>query len=375
MRIVLGLFILAFHFSAHGAELFGFGETPRSFGMGGVRTLRGDGDDASTVLWNPAGLAYIKGVKWTMFNGNMALTTAEGARDLLSGGGGGGGSGLAALDPYYGIPIHIGGMGYTAMAVPSFGFAIFNNGYGKFHLHNPAFPELETTYFNDSGYNLSGALDFGAFALGVTVKKINRKGGPKTIGADVLTGGIDTSTMLNYFTDQGTGYGFDLGFMYKAPGPLEPTVHIAWQNVGKINFIQTGGSAAPPMLDDDLTAGIFFGKNTTVAGFSAGLEYRHIGNANEQLGKKIHMGTEINLPIVDVRAGFYQGYTTYGLGMDLLFFQFDAALYTVETGAYPGQTPDQRFHIGLSTTMSFDPNFTITELGKNGKRRNLKQRR
>src|SRR5205809_6249 len=114
MRFLIVLFILTLSSQSSATEVYGFGETPRSFGMGGVRTLRGDGDDASVVLWNPAGLAHLKGVKWTMFNGGMAVTTASTAQSLLSGGASGG-SGLAALDPYYGIPVWIGGMGYTAI--------------------------------------------------------------------------------------------------------------------------------------------------------------------------------------------------------------------------------------------------------------------
>ncbi len=375
MKIVLLIIVIALGESgALAAELFSFGETPRSFGMGGVRTLRGDGDDSSVVIWNPAGLAYISGVKWTMYNVGLGATTAQAARDVISSGATGG-SGLAALDPYYGVPVYINGMGYTAIAVPSFGIAAFDYGYGKFLLHNPAFPQLQTTYINDSGYNVSGALDFGGVAVGATFKKINRKGGPKTIGVDVISSGLSQTTLLNYFTDQGTGYGFDLGLMYKMPSPLNPTLHISWLNVGKISFIQTGGSQAPPMLDDDLSMGFSVGAHSALGGFSTGIEYRHIGNSNEQLGKKIHLGAELNIPLIDIRAGFYQGYPTYGVGLDVLFFELNAALYTMETGAYPGQTPDQRFMFGISTSLSFDPNFKLSEVGGGGKRRKLKQRR
>ena len=89
--------------------------------------------------------------------------------------------------------------------------------------------------------------------------------------------------------------------------------------------------------------------------------------------KKIHVGAEIQLGFMDVRAGFYQGYFGYRLGIDLWLLQLDAALYTVEKGIYAGQTPEQKLQVGLLFDMEFDPNFKLTETG--GKRRKLKQRR
>ena len=35
------------------------------------------------------------------------------------------------------------------------------------------------------------------------------------------------------------------------------------------------------------------------------------------------MGAEVSIAMFDLRAGFYQGYTTYGLGMDLWLLKFD----------------------------------------------------
>jgi hypothetical protein len=92
-----------------------------------------------------------------------------------------------------------------------------------------------------------------------------------------------------------------------------------------------------------------------------------------QAGKKIHLGTELSLPIIDLRAGINQGYMTYGIGINLLVFRIDAATYTEELGAYTGQSGQNRWLIGLSMDMSFDANFTLSD--NDGKKRKLKRRR
>ncbi|PWU21591.1 MAG: hypothetical protein C5B49_02390 [Bdellovibrio sp.] len=359
--------------AAAATELYAFGESPRSFGMGGVRTLGVGGEQADCILWNPAGLSYLKGFRWDVVNLGVGLNGTQTYQALQNIKGAGSGSGLAGLTPYYGIPLWVGGQGYSAIAVPYFGIAAFDNFYGKFKLHNPALPELDADYLNDYGVSLAGSLDFGGFSIGTAFKRIDRTGGPVTIGSDILAGG-NSANLQNDFTNEGVGYGVDLGMMYRAPVPLNPTVSVSWQNIGKVTFQQTKGAAAPPMLDDDLTAGVSISADSTLAGFTTGIEYRHITDANEELGKKIHLGTEIELSILTVRGGFYQGYPTYGVGLDLFLFELNAALYTVETGAYPGQTPDQRFQVGLSSTLSFDPNFKLVDVGSSS-RRKLKQRR
>src|SRR5690606_23779708 len=79
-------------------ELISFGENPRSTGMGGVRLLKNDGTDAEAIFWNPAALARITGIRWSIFNITGGTNGYEVAQDLANLDGGG----LSALDPFYG---------------------------------------------------------------------------------------------------------------------------------------------------------------------------------------------------------------------------------------------------------------------------------
>ena len=76
---------------------------------------------------------------------------------------------------------------------------------------------------------------------------------------------------------------------------------------------------------------------------------------------------------IDLRAGLNQGYATYGLGLDLWFFELEATSYATELGTYAGQARSDRYNVSLTIEMDFDQSFKL--LGANGKKRRLMQRR
>lgn len=349
------------------AELRSFGQNIRALGMGGVRLYTGE--DAAVLLWNPAALHHNQGLRLDIFNLGLGTNGYQNYQTFTELGTI---QGLDDLNPLYGKPFNVGVNGYAAMAFPNVGFAVFDEGWTDLMFNNPAFPELNVTYYNDYGYALGAAFGGGGFSFGASVKRITRSGGKQTIGAELLNG-FDTSRVTSMFTDEGIGYGVDLGLMYRAPVIFSPTISLAWQNVGQTEFQLTKGTVTPPGIRDNLTLGATIDGSIGLAGMAAGIEYRHIGTQGEQLGKKIHMGAEVSLLNMDFRAGFYQGYTTYGFGLDLFLFQLDAALYSAERGAYPGQTKDERINVGVSATFGFDPDFNLISIG--GKGRKLKQRR
>lgn len=352
---------------AEAAELRSFGQNIRALGMGGVRLTTGE--DAAVLLWNPAGLRLSEGMRLDIFNLGLGTNGYQNYQTFTQMGTI---HGLEDLTPLYGKPLNVGVNGYAAMSFPNMGFAVFDEGWTDIKFNNPAFPELNVAYYNDYGYALGGAFGVGPVSFGVSVKRITRSGGYKTIGAEMLDG-FDTSTVTSMFTDEGVGYGLDLGVLLRAPAPFNPTLSIAWQNVGHTEFQLSKGTITPPGIRDNVVLGATIDGDVGLAGFAAGVEYRHVGLPGEQLGKKIHMGAELSLLNLDLRAGFYQGYTTYGVGLDLFLVQLDAALYSAERGAYPGQTPDQRINVGLSASFGFDPDFNLISFG--GKGRKLKQRR
>lgn len=363
----LAAFLLLICQSALATEILEHYQSVRALGMGGVYTY--SDSDPGVLFQNPAGLGLIKGVNWRLVDLNVGVNGLQIYNDVKSVGAI---NGLSSLSSFYGKNVWVGADGYTAMVFPYFGFAAYDNGFTSFRLDNPAYPSMDMNFINDYGIIISGAIPVGPAYLGLSAKRTTRRGGHNAIGPSLLTS-INNSTLLSQFQNEGSGYGIDTGIIYQVPAPFKPTVSISWRDAGSTAFIKSAGAAAPDREKDNLVLSTTFNGSVPGLGLSGGLEYRHITDASETLGKKLYMGVELSLLMFDFRAGFYQGYTTYGAGLDLLLMHLDAAMYTVEKGAYPGQTPDQRIQISMTMDLGFDPSFRLLEMG--GKKRNLKQRR
>ena len=367
--ILFFIFFLTGNPAWSGSDTFEPIYSVRQNGMGGVYVF--NPSDAGSFLYNPAYTCMTKGVNWTLIDLNAGLNGLQIYQDLQ---GGSKIDNMSSFSKWYGKKIWLGAGGNSTMTLPCFGFSVYDAALTTLLTHNPAFPNVEMTYINDMGIKVGGAIPLGPnLSIGLNGKKITRKGGSILVGTSTLTS-INSSTLLDQFANQGDGYGLDLGVVVRNETlPANPTLSIAWQDVGSTVFIKSAGAQAPERQRDNLVLGITGEGEIPLLGFAAGLEYRHINETGMQIGKKIHMGLELSLLFFDFRTGFYQGYTSYGLGLDFWLLHFDAAYYSVERGAYPGQTPDQRILLGLNLELGFDPNFKLTDAG--GKKRRLKQRR
>ena len=353
-------------------------QTLRQLGMGGVYAF--NENDAGSLMQNPAYTCYAKGLNMTLFDIRIGVgdlktymdLTDNGTKSLPTP------QGLSGLAPYYGKDIWLGAGGYAAATLPCFGMAGFYSGTTGFMLHNPAYPQLNTTFQTDYGVDIGGAVQISpALSVGLAAKRVTRRGGPYVFGPDRLanlSGSDGLKELATSIENEGVGYGLDMGVTSRLEAlPFNPTVSLAWRDVGSMSFVKTKGTDSPERQKDNLVLGMTFDGSVPLLGVSGGFEYRHITDADEQIGKKIHLGAEIHLGPFDVRSGLYQGYPTYGLGVNLFILQLDLAKYTVEQGVYPGQTPQERVNIGLMMELELDPNFNLVDIG--GRKRRLKQRR
>ncbi len=365
------ILILVFLWSftkVNAAEFFEYAQSIRQYGMGGVYAF--NDDDAGSYLQNPAYSCYLKGFNWTVLDLNAGINGLQVYNDFQ----GSNINGIGSLTPFFGKKVWLGLGAQTTFTLPCFGVSIYDSGFLTFLLHNPANPNLDMTYLNDYAFSIGGAIPITpVLSLGLAVKRTTRSGGTALIGTSLLTT-ASSSTLLDQFSKRGDGYGFDMGLVGRFTAlPLNPTISLAWKDVGSTQFLKTTSAEAPERQKDNIVLNMQIGGDIPLLGFRTGIEYRHINDSSEQLGKKLHLGTEISILMFDLRAGFYQGYYTYGLGLDLLFAQLDVALYSIEKGAYPGQSKDERIQIGLNFNIGFDPSFNLIEIG--GKKRNVKQRR
>jgi hypothetical protein len=57
----------------------------------------------------------------------------------------------------------------------------------------------------------------------------------------------------------------------------------------------------------------------------------------------MHVGGEVRLPVLSGRAGFHQGYPTFGVTLDARVVAVDYAYFGRELGAFPG-AEEQHLH-------------------------------
>lgn len=358
-------------------------QTTRMLGMGGVYVF--SANDAASMYQNPAYTCFTKGMNMTMANinvglvanGSSGLDVAQSAYDNIQNVSKI--NSLNSMSSLYGDNEWFAAQGYAAFTLPCFGLGAFYTGYGDVMLRNPAYPTLNTLVNIDNGFAVGAALPINDHvAFGVNAKRISRQSVNQNIGVDTLaslSGSSDLKATLQGLESSGLAYGLDAGVVARMEDqPFHPTASLTWRDLGQTAFQLTKGTTVPPAIQDDLVAGMTIDGSIPFFGFSAGLEYRHITDSTTQIGQKIHLGGEVNLAFIDLRAGLYQGYSTYGAGFDFWFLTFDVASYTVERGYYPGQSPDQRIQAAVTLQLSLDPDFHIVD-SSTGARRRLKQRR
>lgn len=351
-------------------EAYEMGRTIRSLGMGGMYIPLATGVDA--VFYNPAALAKGSGLNIELMNLWFGLNGQE-AYDLIQAG-----SSItspASYNQFFGKKVWFEADGRAGVTLPYLGLGFLSQTNVSLELHNPGFPQFQTYFNSDIVVGLAGAMSLGnKNYLGMTLKRVQRWGGETIdLGLTTIANANSLSSIGDNFQNRGTGYGIDLAYMKEFDGPLSPNISLVWQDVGVTSFLKTDGAAAPPSINQNVSLGV--GGNLDLPGLdiAMGAEMRHLLESEIQIGKKLHVGTELSLPFIDLRAGLGQGYMSYGLGMNFLIFRLDAVSYTEELGVYPGQTGQNRILLGLSIDLSFDANFNFVD--NNGKKRKLKQRR
>ncbi|MBO9667533.1 MAG: hypothetical protein J7501_12060 [Bdellovibrio sp.] len=371
LRWILTL-VLAFSSVAKAQYVFEQARSIRSLAMGGVVTPFVQGAEA--VFYNPAALSRVKGLDIQLANigvgyGGMSIEEIQSLQNIDP-------NDPSTFNQLYGKRLWVGANAKAAVAFPYFGVGYMNDGEVSLELHNPALPQFNTYFRNDATYYLSGAFPLGPiFSFGMTAKRINRWGGDsQELDVTDIAGSSNLSDIGDHFSNKGQGYGMDVALMAELDAlVLRPTIALVWQDVGNTAFTKTAGTDAPSHINQNLSLGAGMLLDLPGLDVSLGGEVRHLMEPDIQIGKKLHLGAEVSLPIIDLRAGYNQGYLTYGVGVNLLIFRIDAVSYAEELGVYPGQNADNRYMVGISIDLGFDADFKFTD--NNGKKRKVKQRR
>lgn len=351
------------------AELYQPGLQARCFAMGGtcISHVRG----APSVFFNPAALARVEG-----FDLIIAEAQAGISKDVMDFSSQFQGGSFAASDfnSLYGKTLTADIAARTGFAMPGFGFGLFSNNYTNMQFSDPTFPTFHMNLISEYGYVVGGAFSLGPdTSFGISARHIKRWGGDKDIDMMSLVGSSSDTVASSNFQDHGVGHSMDLAFMTTLNHPLKPTLSVVWHDVGVTSFNLTSGTTAPPAQYDNLIFGAAIKQEASIFTFTHAFEYKFIRTTGYDLSKKLHLGTEASVGPFDFRGGINQGYVTYGVGVDLLLFQLDAAAYSTELGTYTGQARSDRYSVSLTFNLDLDQSFKLKDM--EGKRRRLKQRR
>jgi hypothetical protein len=361
-----------FTVQVYSAELPESGLSIRALGMGNAYTAVVDNYEA---LWyNPAALGRVKGINATLLDINAGLNgenAYKSSQELST-------STAQGLDKYntiFGDQLSFGAGLKLAVVTPYFGVGAYDSMNGLIELRNPTLPEFNIGAINDMGFIIGTAFPIGPSSyMGINAKKIIRSGNIGAYGISKFLDGNTSSQIEPDLNRKGSGYGGDIGFVVTLPVPLNPTFSGVWKDIGYTAFNKEPGYLAPPRIKDERILGMAAGFDVGIIDMTAAVDYKHINENTENIGKKIHMGLEIGLPLIDIRGGFSQGYYTMGATIDLWLMRFELAYYGVELGEYPGQDEDRRIQAQLIIDIGFDPNLNFLDFNKS-KKRKLKQRR
>lgn len=359
LKLIILILSLVMPSSVFATEIYELHRNVRALGMGNAFISLAENETALFI--NPAGLARNGGFFWTIADPAAGLNSLDtellDAFEKLTDDS----TFEDGLNDLMGEPIWSGVNAKTAFVAPYFGIAYYTDLDTSILVDNPVAPQIQANLINDIGLAIGAGFSFGPVDFGGVVKRIERTGGRATFGPSVVSGIIEgsgsTDDIFDVLEAEGTGYSLDLGLNFAPPAPFSPTLSVVWKNVGNTSFRAGAGQLRPPTDPQEWSVGGSMVFDAFLVHIIPSIDVKHIEDSDEQIGKKIHLGVELGLPLLDLRAGYHQGYLSYGAGIDLGFIQVDAASWGVELGEYPGQFEDRRYMLQATLRLGLDLGF------------------
>ncbi len=355
---------------------------PKVMGMGGANVAVGG--HASALFYNPAGLSYIPreyGIEVELINLNASINEnvldfAEDFSDATDEppvvtGDPDTDETMAMLDvmkQYLGKNIHFDANDFTSISRKGekVAFAIGGLAGANFDFRT------HSGFANDGAMEIQGIVYYGAafgmsrdfkeveignvilndFALGFGVKQMNYGSINRAFSISELIDDDFQDNVEDNYLKEGTSTVFDLGGTYHlTPGWI---VGASVLNIGGV------GDKDAVYIPMTVNAGVGYLKRWeghklfNQVRFAA--DYVDIAKGYEQdtdMIKRTRLGAGVNIwdgwfSTLSLRAGLYQGSTTYGANLRLLLLQVAYATYEEEVGAYAGQDKDRRHMINLT---------------------------
>lgn len=147
------------------------------------------------------------------------------------------------------------------------------------------------------------------------------------------------SSTLSSNLSSGFGIVGNLGAIYHFDAPLNPTIGASILNVGTASF--GAGGTLPQIID----SGVGIDPDIGFGRLLADIDYVDVTNylyyTGDSLWLHTRFGVQYQFPeILTVSAGLYEGYPTFGVGVDLWAVEINASYYSEEASPVPGLNPN-----------------------------------
>jgi len=224
-----------------------------------------------------------------------------------------------------------------------------------FSIRNAAAPEVDylsrLDLIKQAGF--SYPIGLGQFVIGITFKQIDRN---ELLGLYTYNDALNETEFPDFTTvfsgggDSGSGTGYDIGFVYRT----STAAHITYGAVWRSEVLLGDATKIPSQVD----LGISLRQESLMFRWILAMDIKDVLFALEPEGdetsrsymRRLHYGTEIGIFPIDktssflsIRAGYNQGYLTYGAEMTIYhYMNIGYTKYTEEIGEYSGQRGSDR---------------------------------
>ena len=364
----------AYSLQAQTGELRRPGQGVRNLGMG--NTGIGLSFDENALFYNPAGLASVDSILVGFpFLMEVSDDSVNIIKEVSKLSGDSKNADIVAL--LMGKRVHFRSLIDLNLIMPFGELMTFGAAHGietqfDFGVRNPVAIEIDFGFRLDRINNFGFALPVarGRWLVGAGVETIERCDIPlttATFGTVLNNSDIGSSIGKCELNDLKRAQTFNFGFQRRleTASALKMTWGVTANNVGGLKFKRSDNETSPADQNPEYSTGFSWQPSWGPLRLLYAIDIRDLTmkhaddtdcqskKSTDCLWKRLHIGTEIGISPIDsgastfaIRAGFNQGYFTYGFELNpFIFFRglnIQYAVYKTETGSQIGDRPDKR---------------------------------
>ena len=252
-------------------------------------------------------------------------------------------------------PLHAGLLNNFAYINRFFGISSFNR--GEFDIQakkygDTGLPAIRFRAESYQGFGVSAATMAltQVLSIGTTAKYIYA--GEPDLAIDLTDqesiAKLQSTSGLKSLISMNSGIGYDAGMLIFIQG-YNSDYRLALK-ADDIGGTKLKGDADLKELKQTYSVGLGYTLHNAVDAIHLSLDYRDIGKSyGEELFRRVRLGGKVLLrKHLGISAGYYDGWPSYGLELDLWLVRLTASYYTRELGAKPGIDPRPVYALGFT---------------------------